>query len=182
MFLFVYRKLVWQSWEFVSKIGQDQEVNMTLCLSATLWLEVGIYRRSRNSELSAACKRLQICLSELVVQCFFQISIRALTYIVPHLEFVKRSVPMKLDVCVTKTALPTKIQCVVVTEQLYELHYCRGLDNNTVYHPGSCEVKWKTTFENHYSVNEVKKLWCYRRLIKRTLLQVLGLRVFLNLR
>lgn len=118
MFLFVYRKLVWQSWEFVSKIGQDQEVNMTLCLSATLWLEVGIYRRSRNSELSAACKRLQICLSELVVQCFFQISIRALTYIVPHLEFAKRSVPMKLDVCVTKTALPTTIQCVVVTEQL----------------------------------------------------------------
>jgi len=24
---------------------------------------------------------------------------------------------------------------------LYELSYCRGLDNNTVYHPGSCEGK-----------------------------------------
>lgn len=78
----------------------------------------------------------------------FQISIRALTYIVPHLEFVKRSVPMKLDVCVMKTALPTKIQCAPVingttydSKCLYELSYCRGLDNNTVYHPGSCEGK-----------------------------------------
>ena len=24
---------------------------------------------------------------------------------------------------------------------LYELSYCKGLDNNTVYHPGSCEGK-----------------------------------------
>ena len=55
----------------------------------------------------------------IIISCLmlFQISIRALTYIVPHLEFVKRSVPMKLDVCVTKPALPIKIQCVPVTEQ-----------------------------------------------------------------
>ena len=59
---------------------------------------------------------------------------------------------------------------------LYELSYCRGLDNNTVYHPGSCEGKLRTTFEN-YSVDEVRKL-CYRRLIKETLLQVLGMFVF----
>ena len=26
---------------------------------------------------------------------------------------------------------------------LYELSYCRGLDNNTIYHPGSCEGKWE---------------------------------------
>ena len=54
----------------------------------------------------------------------FQISIRALTCIVHHLEFVKRLVPMKLGVCVTKTALPIKIQCVPVTEQHTTTNVC----------------------------------------------------------
>ena len=54
----------------------------------------------------------------------FQISIRALTYIVPHLEFVKRSVLMKLDVCVTKPALVIKIQYVPVTEQHTTANVC----------------------------------------------------------
>lgn len=27
----------------------------------------------------------------------------------------------------------------------YELKYCRGLEKNSVYHPGSCEGKWKVS-------------------------------------
>ena len=61
---------------------------------------------------------MQKC-TDLFISCLmhFQIWTRALTCIVHHLEFVKRSVSGKLAVCVTKTALPTKIQCVPVTEQ-----------------------------------------------------------------
>ena len=54
----------------------------------------------------------------------FQILIRALTCIVHHLEFVKRSVPMKLAVCVTKIAFPIKIPCVPVTEQHTATNVC----------------------------------------------------------
>ena len=34
----------------------------------------------------------------------------------------------------------------------YELNYCRGLEKNSVYHPGSCEGKWKV------SINQEKFL------------------------
>ena len=54
----------------------------------------------------------------------FQISIRALTYIAHHFKFVKRSVPMNLAVCVMKTALPIRIQCVPVTEQHMTTYVC----------------------------------------------------------
>ena len=43
----------------------------------------------------------------------------------------------------------------------HELSYCRGLDNNLVYHPGSCEGWWERPPN---TVSEVMKMsWCMRQ-------------------
>jgi len=34
----------------------------------------------------------------------------------------------------------------------HELSYCRGLENNLVYHPGSCEGKIRPQTENHAQI------------------------------
>ena len=45
---------------------------------------------------------------------------------------------------------------------LYELSYCKGLDNSTMYHPGSCEGRSSETKKKKHSVcNEM--LYCFQK-------------------
>ena len=43
---------------------------------------------------------------------------------------------------------------------LYELSYCKGLDNSTMYHPGSCEGR-SSNIEGHSVYNEM--LYCFQQ-------------------
>ena len=43
---------------------------------------------------------------------------------------------------------------------LYELSYCKGLDNSTIYHPGSCEGRSSDT-KKHSVCNEM--LYCFQK-------------------
>ena len=77
---------------------------------------------------------------------FFQTSTLALMSTAHLSGSARRTVHMKHAACVLTTAGPTYQDPVCTANGTtydnkcwHELSYCRGLDNNLVYHPGSCE-------------------------------------------